>query len=291
MTEPATHRDRPHRRPGRPRAAPGHRRDDGGGRPLRRRHRAGDRADAGPGRRAETGLDDFGADGFLEPLTVLLESLRTEAPAQLVRAHHGLRADQPAAQEPAADPAGPDRAPRDPRPGDRPADHHRRAAPHRHHPPPEPHLRRSGAALAALLGEHRAGPRARRRDGPDGVDPRITRCDANLAVLTQALPYFPRMYDIGTHNAHEEINLLAIDFSTMYFDTLAPMPTWRGALPGPRPDPALRVPEDRAEGAPVPAGRRPLDPQVAPAPRAVRAAHPARSPTPPCWSPIAIRCR
>ncbi len=34
--------------------------------------------------------------------------------------------------------------------------------------------------------------------GPDGVDPRITRCDASLAVLTQALPYFPRMYDIGT---------------------------------------------------------------------------------------------
>ncbi|MGZ4715553.1 MAG: sulfotransferase family protein, partial [Acidimicrobiales bacterium] len=43
----------------------------------------------------------------------------------------------------------------------------------------------------------------------------------------QALPYFPRMFDIGTHHAHEEINLLAIDFSTMYFDTLAPMPTWR----------------------------------------------------------------
>jgi hypothetical protein len=62
---------------------------------------------------------------------------------------------------------------------------------------------------------------------PRGVDPRIERCDANLAVLTEALPYFPRMYDIGTHNAHEEINLLAIDFSTMYFDTLAPMPTWR----------------------------------------------------------------
>jgi len=63
--------------------------------------------------------------------------------------------------------------------------------------------------------------------GSDGVDPRILRCDADLAVLRQALPYFERMYDIGTHHAHEEINLLAVDFSTMYFDTLAPMPSWR----------------------------------------------------------------
>jgi hypothetical protein len=59
------------------------------------------------------------------------------------------------------------------------------------------------------------------------VDPRIDRSDAGLVLLDQALPYFQRMYDIGTHHAHEEINLLAIDFSTMYFDTFAPMPTWR----------------------------------------------------------------
>jgi hypothetical protein len=63
--------------------------------------------------------------------------------------------------------------------------------------------------------------------GPDGVDPRITRCDASLELMLQATPYFPRMFDIGSRNAHEEINLLAIDFSTMYFDTWAPMPSWR----------------------------------------------------------------
>jgi hypothetical protein len=59
------------------------------------------------------------------------------------------------------------------------------------------------------------------------VDPRITRSDDNLAIIDQAMPYFRRMFDIGSRHAHEEINLLAIDFSTMYFDTMAPMPTWR----------------------------------------------------------------
>jgi len=59
------------------------------------------------------------------------------------------------------------------------------------------------------------------------VDPRITRSDDNIAVIDQAIPYFRRMFDIGSRHAHEEINLLAIDFSTLYFDTMAPMPTWR----------------------------------------------------------------
>ena len=75
-----------------------------------------------------------------------------------------------------------------------------------------------------------------------------------------------------TWHVHEEIQLLAIDFSTMLFETMAPDADVAGLLPGPRPDAALRVPEDGAQGLPVPAGRRPLDPQVAPAPRAVRAA-------------------
>lgn len=62
---------------------------------------------------------------------------------------------------------------------------------------------------------------------PGAIDPRVGRCDASLDFLDQALPHFKAMFDIGTYHAHEEINLLAIDFSTMFFDTLAPMPTWR----------------------------------------------------------------
>jgi hypothetical protein len=40
-------------------------------------------------------------------------------------------------------------------------------------------------------------------------------------------PELRRMHEMSTWHAHEEIHLLAIDCSTMFFDTLAPMPTWR----------------------------------------------------------------
>jgi hypothetical protein len=37
------------------------------------------------------------------------------------------------------------------------------------------------------------------------------------------------MHEMTVDHAHEEIQLLAIDFSTMLFETTAPMPTWRDA--------------------------------------------------------------
>jgi hypothetical protein len=176
---------------------------------------------------AAVGLDDFGDDSFLEPLGVLLGSLTTEAPlsglgritvsvqidqllrnrlllTDLLRRHpeiHDIEIERPIIV------AGL------PRTG-------------------TTHLQNlisSDPALRSLPYWESIEPLPAPGDriGADGVDPRITRCDANLSILDQALPYFPRMFDIGTHHAHEEINLLAMDFSTMYFDTLAPMPTWR----------------------------------------------------------------
>jgi hypothetical protein len=59
------------------------------------------------------------------------------------------------------------------------------------------------------------------------ADPRLARCDGALAVLDVVMPYFKRMHEMTTWHVHEEIQLLAIDFSTMLFDTMAPMPTWR----------------------------------------------------------------
>ena len=175
----------------------------------------------------ETGLDDFGDDAFLEPFSVLLAALRSEAGLssfgrvtvsvqinqllknrlliqQVLTEHpeiHDLEIDRPIII------AGL------PRTG-------------------TTHLQNliaADPALRSLPYWESLEPVPTPGDviGPDGVDPRVARCDANLSILTEALPYFPRMFDIGTHNAHEEINLLAIDFSTMYFDTLAPMPTWR----------------------------------------------------------------
>ena len=50
-----------------------------------------------------------------------------------------------------------------------------------------------------------------------------------LSFLNTALPYFNRMHEMTVGHTHEEIQLLAIDFSTMLFETMAPMPAWRDA--------------------------------------------------------------
>jgi hypothetical protein len=41
------------------------------------------------------------------------------------------------------------------------------------------------------------------------------------------MPYFKRMHEMTVEHTHEEIQLLAMDFSTMLFETTAPMPMWR----------------------------------------------------------------
>ena len=63
--------------------------------------------------------------------------------------------------------------------------------------------------------------------GDGNVAPRIARCDAALAMAELWTPELRRMHEMSTWHAHEEIHLLSIDCSSMFFDTLAPMPTWR----------------------------------------------------------------
>jgi hypothetical protein len=65
------------------------------------------------------------------------------------------------------------------------------------------------------------------RPAPGEPDPRLARTEATLEVVNTALPYFKRMHEMTTDHVHEEINLLAMDVSSMYFETMAPMPTWR----------------------------------------------------------------
>ena len=62
---------------------------------------------------------------------------------------------------------------------------------------------------------------------PGAPDPRQERTEMALSFLDAAMPYFKRMHEMTVEHAHEEIQLLAIDFSTMLFETTAPMPTWR----------------------------------------------------------------
>lgn len=58
-------------------------------------------------------------------------------------------------------------------------------------------------------------------------DPRRTRMDVGVSVINTVMPYFPLMHEMTTDHVHEEIQLLANDFSTMLFETLAEAPRWR----------------------------------------------------------------
>jgi hypothetical protein len=55
---------------------------------------------------------------------------------------------------------------------------------------------------------------------------RRARCETAVWFMNQAMPLFPLMHEMTTDHVHEEIQLLAIDFSTMFFETLAHVPTW-----------------------------------------------------------------
>ena len=65
------------------------------------------------------------------------------------------------------------------------------------------------------------------RPSPGEPDPRLARTAFALDVVHGALPYFKRMHDMTVDHAHEEIQLLAMDFSSMLFETMAPVPSWR----------------------------------------------------------------
>ncbi|HEX2285226.1 MAG TPA: sulfotransferase [Mycobacterium sp.] len=58
-------------------------------------------------------------------------------------------------------------------------------------------------------------------------DPRRTRMDAAVEFMNAVMPYFPLMHEMTTDHVHEEIQLLANDFSSMLFETLAHVPRWR----------------------------------------------------------------
>ena len=58
-------------------------------------------------------------------------------------------------------------------------------------------------------------------------DPRLERCGMGLAFLDLALPEFKRMHEMTVDHVHEEIQLLANSFSTMLFETMATMPSYR----------------------------------------------------------------
>ncbi|WP_198938103.1 sulfotransferase [Mycobacterium sp. IS-836] len=58
-------------------------------------------------------------------------------------------------------------------------------------------------------------------------DPRRARMDVAISVLNTVMPHFALMHEMTTDHVHEEIQLLANDFSTMLFETLGDVPRWR----------------------------------------------------------------
>jgi Sulfotransferase family len=178
---------------------------------------------------AETGLSDFGDESFRERLAVLTGALRDEAglsPMGVVSAHgqlvkllknrllvEDLIARHPEILELRV--VAPIVIVGQPRTGTTHL-HNLMAA--------DPALRSLPywESLEPVL------PEAERAGVANGTpDPRRARTEEGLVFLNEALPYFKRMHEMTVDHVHEEIQLLAIDFSTMLFETMAVVPTWR----------------------------------------------------------------
>lgn len=177
--------------------------------------------------RAQTGLSDFGADDFRERLRVLLRALNEEAGlsdagrfmqqqlvAQLLRnrllVRHLLSRHPEIRDVPVERPIVICGLPRT-------------GTTHLHN------LMAADPALRSLPYWEALEPvlADAERPAPGEPDPRTVRTEQALAFLEMALPYFKRMHEMTVDHIHEEIQLLAIDFSTMLFETIAPMPSWR----------------------------------------------------------------
>ncbi len=58
-------------------------------------------------------------------------------------------------------------------------------------------------------------------------DPRRDRTDLAVGFMNAAMPLFPLMHEMTTDHVHEEIQLLANDFSSMLMETMGHVPAWR----------------------------------------------------------------
>jgi hypothetical protein len=80
--------------------------------------------------------------------------------------------------------------------------------------------------------------------GEEGDGPRRERCDLALGFMDEAMPFFKRMHEMTTDHVHEEIQLLAMDFSTMLFESVVPLPTYQAWWKATDQTPAYRYLKD-----------------------------------------------
>src|SRR5450631_3843401 len=171
---------------------------------------------------AETGLSDFGDESFREHLAVLTGAVRTEAGlspmgvvsthGQLVKllknrlliedrlAHHPEILDLPV-EAPIVIVGQP-----------------RTGTTHLHN------LMSADPALRSLPYWESLEPvlADKERPAPGEADPRRTRTEQSVWFINTAMPHCKRMHEMTVDHVHEEIQLLAIDFSTMLFEPVAP---------------------------------------------------------------------
>jgi hypothetical protein len=61
---------------------------------------------------------------------------------------------------------------------------------------------------------------------PGRPDPRVTRCEQSLRLLRRVMPLFPLMHEMACDLPHEEIQVLAMDFSTMLLESSNTVPSY-----------------------------------------------------------------
>jgi hypothetical protein len=69
-------------------------------------------------------------------------------------------------------------------------------------------------------------PDPREKPLPDGSDPRVRRCARSLRLLERLMPLFPAMHEFTVEGPHEEIQLLALQFSTQLFEASYRVPSY-----------------------------------------------------------------
>ncbi len=111
---------------------------------------------------------------------------------------------------------------------------------------------------------------------PDEEDdqPRRDRCAAGLDLVNTSMPEFKRMHDMTVDHAHEEIQLLANDFSDDALRNHVLPADLRRVLQVARSGSVVRLPQAQPAGHAVPARRDAVGAEVTPASRTVP--HPVR---------------
>jgi len=171
---------------------------------------------------AETGLHDLGDPGFVRRLEVLLTSLAAAPLSPFgVVSNHGLvlqllknrlRIEELLRQHPEIRSI----------PIERPiviVGLPRTGTTHLHN------LLAADPALRSLPYWESLEPAPDPADAPG--DGRRDRTQTALDVVDLAMPLFVRMHEMTVDHVHEEIQLLAIDFSSMLFETITLLPEWR----------------------------------------------------------------